>query len=95
MLDAVRDQLLSWLEAQPALTAVAALERLRELYPDRFIADHLRTVKRFMTVRRLTMAQEVVLGPLPSSAALVPGGIVAEAAAPAEGDTRSLSNIPP
>ncbi len=29
MLDAVRDQLLAWLEAQPALTAVAALNRLR------------------------------------------------------------------
>ena len=29
VLDAVRDQLLTWLEAQPALTAVAALDRLR------------------------------------------------------------------
>ena len=44
MLDAVRDQLLAWLEAQPALSAVDALERLRGLQPDRFNADHLRTV---------------------------------------------------
>ena len=69
MLDAVRDQLLTWLEAQPALTAVAALERLRALYRDRFTADHLRTVQRFMKVRRLTMAREVLLGPMPPSAA--------------------------
>ena len=64
MLDAVRDQLLTWLEVQPALTAAGALERLRELYPDRFTADHLRTMQRFMKVRRLTMAREVLLGPL-------------------------------
>ena len=46
MLDAVRDQMLAWLEAQPALSAVDALERLRELHPDRFRADHLRTAVR-------------------------------------------------
>ena len=34
MLDVVRDQLLTWLEAQPALTAVAALERLQAPHPD-------------------------------------------------------------
>ena len=81
MLDAVRDQLLTWLEAQPALTAVAALERLRVLHPDRFTADHLRTVQRFMKVRRLTMAREVLLGPLPPSIALAPGVIVAKGGA--------------
>ena len=64
MLDAVRDQLLAWLEAQPALSAVDALERLRDLHPDRFRADHLRTVQRFMKVRRGTMAREVLFGPL-------------------------------
>jgi hypothetical protein len=65
MLDAVGDQLLAWLEAQPALSAVDALERLRGLHPDRFSADHLRTVQRFMKVRRATMARAVLLGPLP------------------------------
>lgn len=65
MLDAVRDQLLAWLEAQPALTAAAALDRLRELHPDRFTAEHLRTMQRFMKARRLTMAREVLLGLLP------------------------------
>ena len=71
MLDAVRDQLLAWLEAKPALSAVDALERLRSLHPGRFGADHLRTVQRFMKVRRLTMAREVLLGPMPRPAALV------------------------
>ena len=71
MLDAVRDQLLAWLEAQPALTAAAALERLRELHPDRFTAGHLRTVQRFMKGRRLAMAREVLLGPLPPRSGLV------------------------
>ena len=63
MLDAVRNQLLAWLEAQPALSAVDALERLRGLHSDRFSADHLRTVQRFVKVRRRTMAREVLLGP--------------------------------
>ena len=53
MLDTVSEQLLTWLEAQPALTAVAALDRLRALHPDRFTVDHLRTVQRFMKVQRL------------------------------------------
>ena len=94
MLDEVRDQLLTWLEAQPALTAVAALDRLRTLHPDRFTADHLRTVQRFMNVRRLTMAQEVLLGPLPISASTVTGVMGAGDAVSSGGDTKSPGNIP-
>ena len=95
MLDAVRDQLLAWLGAQPALSAVDALERLRGLHPDRFSADHLRTVQRFMKVRRAMMACEVLLGPLSSTtgsgskAATQIGTELAMA-----GDTEMLSNIP-
>jgi len=70
MLDAVRDQLLAWLEARPAISAVEALERLRGLYPDRFGADQLRTVQRFMKLRRAAMAREVLLGPMPCPEAL-------------------------
>ena len=94
MLDAVREQLLTWLEAQPALTAVAALDRLQALHPDRFTADHLRTVQRFMKVRRLTMAREVLLGPLSIGTATVPGIKAADDAAWAKGDTKSSGNIP-
>ena len=71
MLDPVRDQLLAWLEAKPALSAVDALERLRGLHPERFSADHLRMIQRFMKVRRLTMAREVLLGPMPHLPALL------------------------
>ena len=73
MLDTVRDQQLAWLEAQHALATMAALERLRVRYPNRFTADHLRTVQRFMKVRRLTMAREVLVGSLPLPPASVPG----------------------
>src|ERR1700712_2784022 len=66
MLDVVRDQLLAWLEAQPALTAVAALDRLRALHPDRFTEDHLRTVQRFMKVRRVAMGRRGLVGPPPA-----------------------------
>ena len=95
MLDAVRDQLLAWLEAQPALTAVATLDRLREMHPDRFITEHLRTMQRFIRVRRLTMPREVPLGPSP-----VPTGLMAEATGtngvtPVEGDMEIVCSIAP
>jgi len=92
MLDAVREQLLAWLEAQPALTAIDALERLRGLHPDRFSADHLRTVQRFVKVRRATMAREVLLGPLPAPAGLVLDVAIAEGGMAAGGDTEKLGS---
>ncbi len=91
-LDAVRDQLLAWLEVQPALSAVDALERLRGLHPDRFSADHLRTVQRLMKVRRATMAREVLLGPLPGSAGLVLDVAIAEGGMAVGGDTEKLGS---
>ena len=95
MLDAVRDQLLAWLEAQPALSAVDVLERLRGLHPDRFNADHLRTVQRFMKGQRAAMAREVLLEPLLSTV----GGrskTVTQISTELNvtGDTEMLSNIP-
>jgi hypothetical protein len=91
MLDAVRHQMLAWLEAQSALSAVDALERLRELHPDRFRADHLRTVQRFMKARRAAMAREVLLGPPP---ALVLDVVSADREAAVRGDTGRLGNSP-
>ncbi len=90
----MRNQLLGWLEAQPALTAVAALDRLRGLHPNRFTADHLRTVQRFMKVRRLTMAREVLLGPLPPPMGLMADAIGTDGTSPVESDTKILGNIP-
>jgi len=92
MLDAVRHRLLAWLEAQPALSAVDALERLRRLHPDRFSADNLRTVQRFMKVRRATMAREVLLGPLPASAGLVLDVAIAEGGMVVGGNTEKLGS---
>jgi len=93
MLDGMQDQLLAWLQAQPALSAVDALEQLRGLHPDRFSADHLRTVQRFMKVRRATMAREVLLGPLPASAGLVLDVAIAEGGMAVGGDTGKLGSI--
>ncbi len=93
MLDAVRDQLLAWLEAQPALSAVDALERLRGLHPDRFGADHLRTVQRFMKVRRATMAHEVLLGLLVPMTVPTPGIGHAGNTAATGGDTEMPGSI--
>ncbi len=44
------------------MTAVAALKRRREMHPERFNVEHLRMVQRFMKVRRLTMAQKILVG---------------------------------
>ncbi len=95
MLDAVRDQLLAWLEAQPALTAVAALDRLRELHPDQFTTEHLRTMQRFMKVRRLTMAREVLLGPSPAPTELMTNTISPDGTTPGKGDTEIVGSILP
>jgi hypothetical protein len=65
MLDGVRERIIAWLDAQPALTAVAVLERLREIDPARFRPEHVRTVQRFVRLRRAMMAREVLLGPPP------------------------------
>ena len=93
MLDAVRDQLMAWLGAQPGLSAVDALERLRGLHPDRFGADYSRTVQRFMKVRRATMAREALLRPL----VLVGGASPEIAPAPdrviSEGHTEALGSV--
>ena len=94
MLDAVRNQLLAWLEAQPALTAAAALDRLRELHPDRFTTEHLRTMQRFMKARRLTMAREVLLGLLPASTWVMAEATGADGAVPVESDTKMPGHIP-
>ena len=91
----LRDQLLAWLEAQPALSAVDAQERVRGLHPDRFNTDHLRALQRFMKGRRAAMAREVLLGPLSSTA-----GSGSKAATQigielnVPGDTEMLGNIP-
>ncbi len=62
MLDPVREQLLAWLEAEPDLSAVAALQRLLARHPEGFRPEHLRTVQRFLRSSRAVMARDVLLG---------------------------------
>ena len=66
VLDAVRERIVAWLDEQPSLTAVAVLERLREIDPERFKPAHERTVQRFVKARRAAMAREVLLGTPPA-----------------------------
>ena len=93
MLNAVRDQLLAWLEAQPALTAAAALDWLRELHPDRFAAEHLRTMQRFMKVRRQSMVRDVLQSLLPVRTGLTADAIDADGTVLVESDTKMPSHI--
>ncbi|MDR6861350.1 hypothetical protein [Variovorax guangxiensis] len=53
MLDAYEDQVRSWLQRQPGMTAVEILKRLRELSPAGTFTDkHLRTVQRALSAWR-------------------------------------------
>ena len=45
MLDDVQDQIRTWLDCEPTLSALAVLTRLKLACPDRFIDQHLRTVQ--------------------------------------------------
>jgi len=47
-----------------------------------------------MKVRRLTMAREVLLGPLPEMMALVPSNMGADSEARADSDINKLGNTP-
>ena len=61
-------------------------------HPDRFGADRLRTVQRFMKVRRATMAREVLLGPLVPVAGAAPDIVPAPSRMTSNGDTEVLGN---
>lgn len=62
MLDAVRDELHSWLDAEPGLSAKDVLARLRALAPEGFQDTQLRTVQRAVKVWRARSAREIILG---------------------------------
>lgn len=72
VLDAVRERIVAWLDERPSLTAVAVLERLREIDPERFKPAHERTVQRFVKARRAAMAREVLLGAPPPAVTAEP-----------------------
>ena len=79
MLDPHRGTIDGWLDAEPAITAVKVLARLRTRHPDRLADIHLRTVQRAVKVWREEQAKRVLrcgteaLKAMTATAAIVPG----------------------
>jgi hypothetical protein len=61
MLDDVHDQILAWLDREPAISAAAILERLKAAYPERFTDNHLRTIQRAVKGWRGQQARRIIL----------------------------------
>ncbi|WP_297971624.1 ISNCY family transposase [uncultured Amaricoccus sp.] len=60
MLDAHRCEIDLWLDAEPEITAVEVLARLRARHPDRFTEKHLRTVQRMVRAWRADQATRLI-----------------------------------
>ncbi len=78
MLEPHRLEIEAWLDAQPAMTAVDVLARLKDRHPDRFNASHLRTMQRLVKAWRADQAARIVrhgmeaLTPLPIAGMVLP-----------------------
>jgi hypothetical protein len=81
MLDAVRDQIHGWLEAEPGLSAKDVLERLQALAPERFEVTQLRTVQRAVKAWRARSAREIILGGAAALTGLQPTDLMDEPSA--------------
>ena len=68
----------TWLDAQPAMTAVDVLARLKDRHPDRFKASRLRIMQRLVKGWRADQAARIVrhemeaLTPLPIAGMILP-----------------------
>jgi transcriptional regulator GlxA family with amidase domain len=60
MLDDLREQISAWLSEAPGLPAIAILERIKTLHPDRFTDKHVRTVQRAVKQWRAEQARRIV-----------------------------------
>ena len=60
MLDDLRQQIGAWLAKEPGLPAIAILERIKTLYPDRFSDKHVRTVQREVKRWRAEQAHRII-----------------------------------
>jgi hypothetical protein len=76
MLDDLREQIGGWLSDEPGLPAIAILERIKTLYPDRFTNKHARTVQRAVKRWRAEQAHRIIT----ESAAAIAGAAVRPAA---------------
>jgi hypothetical protein len=61
MLDDVRDQILAWLDREPAIPVATILEHLKSAHPERFFDKHLRTVQRAVKAWRGQQARRIIL----------------------------------
>src|SRR5215472_8608435 len=69
MLDEVQDQIRTWLDGEPTISALEVLKRLKLTHPDRFSDRHLRTVQRAVKVWRSQQARRIIAE---SAAVIVP-----------------------
>jgi len=76
MLDEVQDQIRTWLDGEPTISALEVLRRLKLTHPDRFSDRHLRTVQRAVKAWRSQQARRIIAE---SAAVIVPEIRVARA----------------
>ncbi|AOR77385.1 hypothetical protein [Novosphingobium resinovorum] len=62
MLDPFEAQIRVWLEADPAISAAAVLERLMNADPSRFTLKSARTVQKAVKVWRAEITGQIILG---------------------------------
>jgi hypothetical protein len=60
MLDDLREQISAWLSEEPGLSAIAILQRIQALHPDRFTDKHARTVQRAVKQWRAEQARRII-----------------------------------
>jgi hypothetical protein len=60
MLDPHRVEIEGWLDAEPMITAVDVLTRLKARYPDSFTENHLRTAQRMVKAWRADQAKHII-----------------------------------
>ena len=65
MLDEVQDQIRTWLDGEPTISALEVLRRLELTHPDRFGERHLRTVQRAVKAWRGQQAPRIIPRALP------------------------------
>jgi hypothetical protein len=69
MLDEVQDQIRTWLDGEPTISALEVLKRLKLTHPDWFSDRHLRTVQRAVKAWRGQQARRIIAE---SAAVIVP-----------------------
>ena len=92
MLTPYGGQIRGWMEADPSLSAVAALERLTSLGPDVFGPKHLRTLQRAIAAERLVIARRLISEGVSSLLVTPPVPPLAGFVRPI-GDIENLSNL--